>query len=101
VGLLRGELYDAYVKDENRRVIERELERPGLRERIARMDAAQFYAFLRDEYFPWKFTSEPELKGNLKWLAGHVTTQLWTGLNGRGATSSIEAKSARAHRSGC
>ena len=63
-----GELYDAAVKPENRSV-ERELERPGLRERVERMDAAEFYAFLRDEYFPWKFTSAPERIGNLKWLA--------------------------------
>ena len=66
-----GELYDAAVRPENR-MIEHELERPGLRERIARMDDAQFYAFLRDEYFPWKFTSAPERIGNLKWLAQHV-----------------------------
>ena len=45
-----GELYDAAVKPENR-MIERKLERPGLRERIALMDTAQFYGFLRDEYF--------------------------------------------------
>jgi hypothetical protein len=67
-----SELYDAYVQPANR-MIERELEKPGLRERIARMDAAQFYAFLRDEYFLWKFTSGPERTGNLKWLARHVS----------------------------
>ena len=67
-----GELYDAHVKKENR-AIELELERPGLRERIARMDAAQFHTFLRDEYFPWKFTFGPERAGNLKWLAQHVS----------------------------
>jgi hypothetical protein len=67
-----SELYDAYVQPANR-MIERELEKPGLRERILRMDAAQFYAFLRDEYFLWKFTSGPERTGNLKWLALHVS----------------------------
>jgi hypothetical protein len=67
-----GELYDAAVKPENRSV-ERELERPGLRERIARMDAAQFYAFLRDEYFKWKFTAEPERSQSPRYLARHVT----------------------------
>jgi len=54
-------------------MIERELERPGLRERIARMDADQFYAFLRDEYFKWKFTSEPERTQNPRYLAQHVS----------------------------
>jgi hypothetical protein len=66
-----GELYDAAVKPENR-MIERQLERPGLRERIALMDTAQFYDFLRDGYFKWKFTVEPGRSENAKALAGHV-----------------------------
>jgi hypothetical protein len=60
-----GELYDAAVKPENR-MIERQLERPGLRERLALMDTDQFY------YFKWKFTVEPGRSGNAKALAGHV-----------------------------
>ena len=67
-----SELYDAAVKPENR-AIERELERPGLRERIARMDATAFYAFMRDEYFPWKFTSGPQRIQNPRYLARHLT----------------------------
>jgi hypothetical protein len=54
-----GRLYDAFVKPENREV-ERELEKPGLRERIAQMTTKEFYDFLRDEYFKWKFTSKPK-----------------------------------------
>jgi hypothetical protein len=69
-----GELYDAYVKPANR-TIERELERPGLRERIARMDVAQFYSFLRGEYFLWKFTTPAQLTGNRKALAQHVNNE--------------------------
>ncbi len=66
-----SELYDAAVKSENRNV-ERELEKPGLRERIARMTTAQFYDFLRDEYYKWKFTSKPLLIGNTNALSKHV-----------------------------
>jgi hypothetical protein len=66
-----SELYDAAVKPENR-AIERDLERPGLRERIARMDATGFYTFLRDEYFKWKFTSGPERTQNPRYLARHL-----------------------------
>jgi hypothetical protein len=66
-----SELYDAAVKPENRDV-ERELERPGLRERIAQMSTDGFYAFLHDEYFQWKFTSKPQLIGNRRALAKHV-----------------------------
>jgi hypothetical protein len=71
-GYCESELYDAAVKPENR-AIERELERPGLRDRIARMDAMGFYTFLRDEYFPWKFTSGPERIQNRRYLARHLT----------------------------
>ena len=54
-----GDLYDSAVKKDNRDV-ERELERPGLRERIVNMNTQQFYDFLRNEYFKWKFTSAPQ-----------------------------------------
>ena len=69
-----SELYDAAVKRENR-IVERELEKPGLRERLARMDVAEFYAFLRDEYFKWKFTAEPGRTENQRYLAQHVENE--------------------------
>ena len=94
-----SELYDAYVKPANRG-IERELERPGLRERIARMDAAEFYAFLRDEYFLWKFTSGAGAHRQSQ--VARPARQRWDhGPARTGATQprSIEATSARTRRS--
>jgi hypothetical protein len=68
----QGELYDTGGKP-GRRDLERQLETPGLRARIARMNAADFYDFLRDEYFPSKITVKSQFIGALKGLAKHVS----------------------------
>jgi hypothetical protein len=36
------------------------------------MSTGEYYTFLRDEYFQWKFTSKPQLIGNRRTLAKHV-----------------------------
>ncbi len=52
-----GPLYDRRVKPRNRQ-LERRLERDGLRDRLATITTNPFYDFLRNEYFPWKFTDQ-------------------------------------------
>jgi hypothetical protein len=63
------QLYNSRIKVENVE-LERNLERDGLRDKIAAMGPEEFLNWLRDRYFPWKFTG-PELSAQLRSLSGH------------------------------
>ena len=66
-----GALYESAVRPE-RLELYRDLETPGLSQRIARMTTEEFYTFLYDDFFRWKFTVGPQLAGNRRMLATHL-----------------------------
>jgi hypothetical protein len=63
------QLYNGKIKPGNVE-LERNLERDGLRDKIAAMGPEEFLNWLRDQYFPWKFTG-PELSAQRRSLSGH------------------------------